>query len=58
MVFTASLGVLCGLAAWPLLAVTVVLTVLLLILGDVVDKRLQGLLSDEQSTSQRNNRGS
>jgi putative Mg2+ transporter-C (MgtC) family protein len=46
---TASLGVLCGLAAWPLLAVTVVLTVLLLILGDVVDKR---------STSQRNNRGS
>jgi putative Mg2+ transporter-C (MgtC) family protein len=55
---TASLGILCGLAAWPLLAVTVVLTVLLLILGDVADKRLQGLLSDEQSTSQRNNRGS
>src|SRR5262249_29074910 len=51
---TASLGVLCGLAAWPLLAVALVLTVFLLIAGAVIEKWLQGhrLVSDEQSTSQ------
>src|SRR5262245_13659341 len=39
---TASLGVLCGLAAWSLLAVTIVLTVFLLIAGGVVEKWLPG----------------
>src|SRR5262249_657933 len=50
---TASLGVLCGLAAWPLLAVAVVLTIFLLIAGGIVEKRLQErrAVSDEQSTS-------
>jgi putative Mg2+ transporter-C (MgtC) family protein len=47
---TASLGVLCGLAAWPLLAVAFVFTVFLLIAGAAVEKWLQGrrLVSDEQ----------
>jgi hypothetical protein len=35
------LGVLCGLAAWPILAVSVVLTVLLLVAGRAVEKLLQ-----------------
>jgi putative Mg2+ transporter-C (MgtC) family protein len=52
---TASLGVLCGLAAWSLWAVAVVLTVFLLIVGGVVEKWLQGRVSDEQSTSRRRN---
>jgi putative Mg2+ transporter-C (MgtC) family protein len=39
---TASLGVLCGLAAWPILAVSVALTALLLVAGSAVEKRLQG----------------
>jgi putative Mg2+ transporter-C (MgtC) family protein len=52
---TASLGVLCGLAAWQLLAVALVLTVFLLVVGGKVENWLQGrrLASDEQSTSQR-----
>ncbi len=54
---TASLGVLCGLAAWQLWAVAVVLTAFLLIAGGGVEKWLQGrrLVSDEQSTSRRGN---
>jgi putative Mg2+ transporter-C (MgtC) family protein len=49
---TASLGVLCSLAAWLLLVVTVVLTGFLLIAGGAVEKWLLGhrLASDEQST--------
>ena len=39
---TASLGVLCGLAAWPVLAVAVVLTALSLVVGGLVEKWLQG----------------
>ncbi len=39
---TASLGVLCGLAAWPVLAVAVVLTALLLVVGGLIEKWLQG----------------
>jgi putative Mg2+ transporter-C (MgtC) family protein len=39
---TASLGVLCGLAAWPILAISIVLTVLLLVAGRAVEKFLQG----------------
>ena len=52
---TASLGVLCGLADWQLLAVALVLTVFLLVVGGKVENWLQGrrLASDEQSTSQR-----
>jgi putative Mg2+ transporter-C (MgtC) family protein len=38
---TASLGVLCGLAAWPILAISVVLTVLLLVAGRAVEKLLE-----------------
>lgn len=38
---TASLGVLCGLAAWRLLAVAFVLTVLLLIAGGAIENWLQ-----------------
>ena len=48
---TASLGVLCALDAWPLLAVAVVLTALLLVAGDIVEKWLQGRLADQQSTA-------
>ena len=40
---TASLGVLCGIGDWRLLAVAIVLTVFLLILGGVVEKWLHGL---------------
>ena len=39
---SASLGVLCGLASWSLLAVAIVLTVFLLIAGGVVEKWLPG----------------
>jgi putative Mg2+ transporter-C (MgtC) family protein len=39
---TSSLGVLCGLAAWPILTVSVALTVLLLVTGGMVEKWLQG----------------
>ncbi len=47
---TASLGVLCGLAAWKILTVAVVLTVFLLIAGGPVEKWLHRRLgSDEQS---------
>jgi putative Mg2+ transporter-C (MgtC) family protein len=38
---TASLGVLCGLAAWPLLAVAFVLTAVLLIAGGVIENRVR-----------------
>jgi putative Mg2+ transporter-C (MgtC) family protein len=49
---TASLGVLCGLAAWPIWIVAVVLTVFLLFAGSMVEKWFQRrrLVSDEQST--------
>jgi putative Mg2+ transporter-C (MgtC) family protein len=47
---TASLGVLCGLAAWQVLAVAVVLTFVLLAAGGPVEKWLDRRLgSDEQS---------
>jgi putative Mg2+ transporter-C (MgtC) family protein len=36
--FTASLGALCGVAEWPLLAVALVFTILLLIAGRVIEK--------------------
>jgi putative Mg2+ transporter-C (MgtC) family protein len=38
---TASLGVLCGLAAWPLLAVAFVLTIFLLVAGGAIENWLQ-----------------
>jgi putative Mg2+ transporter-C (MgtC) family protein len=38
---TASIGVLCGLAAWPLLLVALGFTFVLLIAGGVVEKALQ-----------------
>jgi putative Mg2+ transporter-C (MgtC) family protein len=38
---TASLGVLCGLAAWPLLAVAFVLTVFLMVAGGAIENWLQ-----------------
>ncbi len=49
---TASLGVLCGLAAWPIWIIAVVLTAFLLFADGVVEKWLHGsrLASDEQST--------
>jgi putative Mg2+ transporter-C (MgtC) family protein len=40
---TASLGVLCGLAAWPIWIIAVVLTAFLLFAGGVVEKWLHGL---------------
>jgi putative Mg2+ transporter-C (MgtC) family protein len=47
---TASLGVLCGLAAWRILAIAVVLTVFLLIAGGPLEKWLDRRVgSDEQS---------
>jgi putative Mg2+ transporter-C (MgtC) family protein len=49
---TASLGVLCGLAAWPICIIAGVLTACLLFAGAMVEKWLHGRLpvSDEQST--------
>jgi putative Mg2+ transporter-C (MgtC) family protein len=47
---TASLGVLCGLAAWPIWTIAAVLTLLLLIAGGLYEKWLhRRLSSDEQS---------
>jgi putative Mg2+ transporter-C (MgtC) family protein len=43
---TASLGVLCGLAAWPLLAVAFFLTVFLLVAGGAIENWLQSRTSD------------